>query len=64
MKIYYEIAGSSDVMVTYDLNDETVREYFSSLYNFHSFAHFEFPSAELIRVTDDNYVQLAKEGVI
>lgn len=64
MNIYYEIIGISDVMVTYSLNGETHREYFSSLYKFHSFAHYEFPNAELIQVTDENYVELAKQELI
>lgn len=64
MVIYYEITMGSDVLVTYDYRGERVYDCFSSVYNFYTFAHFDFPDAELVRITDENLAQLTQEGVI
>lgn len=64
MNIYYEITQGSDVLVTYDYNGDRVHDFFSSVYNFYTFAHMDFPEAQLVRITDDNFVDLTQQGLI
>lgn len=64
INIYYEIEGSSNVIVTYDSNGERFHDYFKSVYSFHTFVHHEHPNSKLIQITDFNYMDLAKKGLI
>jgi len=64
MEIYFESEPVLGVNITYSLNGELERDYFSSMYLFTAWASLEYPSAELIEITDSNYRTLHEQGLI
>lgn len=62
--IYYENEPILGVNITFDVDGSREYDFFSSLYKFKVWVSLEYPSAELVEITDSNYEVLSKEGLI